>query len=373
MAELNKSGLIIDVYQFMRKSWWKMASVLLLSYVLIRGLLTPLKPGIVDCHPLVLWSGKAYSLDLELYNSKLKSGQGHLKAFLLYEDTLFCQVEEILIHSENELTLTGRLPAPMPDKLDATSLTVVLDNEQEGVMILPSKLVLRKGSEVTDTLVGNLGLTAWQKLLPGMFHYQRSVYYFPYRNILYETIRNTFFHVPMWFSMFLLLALSVIASISFLYSRKLEYDILACSLIEVAIVFGILGLITGSIWAKFTWGSWWTRDIKLNMSALTLLIYFAYLILRMAIPGRVERATISSAYAILALVCVIPMVFILPRLTSSLHPGNGGNPAFGQDDMDNSLRLVFYPAVLGFMLLAVWIALLHYRVKRLELNKEEEN
>ena len=115
MAELNKSGLIIGVYRFMRKSWWKIASVLLLSYVLIRGLLTPLKPGIVDCHPLVLWSGKAYSLDIELYNSKLKSGQGHLKAFLLYDDTLFYQVEEILIHSENELTLTGRLPAPMPD------------------------------------------------------------------------------------------------------------------------------------------------------------------------------------------------------------------------------------------------------------------
>ncbi|MBK8153375.1 MAG: hypothetical protein IPK61_10175 [Saprospiraceae bacterium] len=56
-----------------------------------------------------------------------------------------------------------------------------------------------------------------------------------------------------------------------------------------------------------------------------------------------------------------------------MHPGNGGNPAFGQDDMDNSLRLVFYPAVLGFMLLAVWIALLHYRVKRLQLYKEEEN
>lgn len=119
---------------------------------------------------------------------------------------------------------------------------------------------------------------------------------------------------------------------------------------------------TGSLWARFTWDTWWTNDIKLNMAALSMLIYIAYLILRASIDDPDRRAKITAAYNVFAVVAIIPLIFVLPRLTDSLHPGNGGNPAFGSDDMDNALRTVFYPSVTAFILLGFWMADLWKRV-----------
>ena len=116
-----------------------------------------------------------------------------------------------------------------------------------------------------------------------------------------------------------------------------------------------------------------SKDIKLNMAAISLLIYFAYLILRASIDDEDRKARISGAYNIFALVAVVPLIFVLPRLTDSLHPGNGGNPAFGAEDMDNALRLVFYPSVIGFICLGCWMASLLYRLDRIQLKFDEKD
>jgi heme exporter protein C len=63
----------------------------------------------------------------------------------------------------------------------------------------------------------------------------------------------------------------------------------------------------------------------------------------------------------------IPAIFIVPRLTDSLHPGNGGNPAFSSYDLDDNMRLIFYPAVTGWTLLAGWIMTIVARTKLIEL------
>lgn len=165
--------------------------------------------------------------------------------------------------------------------------------------------------------------------------------------------------------MFLLFAMSVYHSYRYLKTGDPDADLRSFALVRTGIFFGLLGCATGSLWARYTWETWWTTDIKLNMSALTILIYLAYLVLRAAIEDRDRKARIASAYSIFALVAVIPLIFVLPRLTDSLHPGNGGNPAFGTDDMDNALRMVFYPAVLAFMLLGLWMASLLYRHDRI--------
>src|SRR5690554_8034665 len=78
----------------------------------------------------------------------------------------------------------------------------------------------------------------------------------PRQVILYESIRNLYFHVPMWFSMTLLFLASVIYSIMGLASGKIEHDKKAEALVNTGIVFGVLGLTTGSLWAKYTWGTW---------------------------------------------------------------------------------------------------------------------
>ncbi|HYG38905.1 MAG TPA: cytochrome c biogenesis protein CcsA [Cytophagales bacterium] len=183
---------------------------------------------------------------------------------------------------------------------------------------------------------------------------------------LQESIRNQFFHVPMWFSMILLLIGSVGYAIAFLRTSNLKYDIIAAGLANTAIVLGVLGLLTGIIWMKFTWiskaGVWWVNDPKLNCTVIGMLIYLAYFILRGSLDDPFQKARISSVYNIFAFATLIPLLFVLPRLTDSLHPGNGGNPGFNAYDMDNKLRMIFYPAVLGFTLLGVWISSLWSRL-----------
>ena len=152
----------------------------------------------------------------------------------------------------------------------------------------------------------------------------------------------------------------------YLITKNLDYDHKASSLIYSGILFGILGLITGSLWAKVTWGAYWTNDMKLNMSAISMLIYLAYWILRSGTEDIERKATISSAYNIFAFVTIIPLIFVLPRIADSLHPGNGGNPALGGEDLDSTMRMVFYPAVIGFTLLGVWLGQILLRIKRIK-------
>ncbi len=188
----------------------------------------------------------------------------------------------------------------------------------------------------------------------------------PKQVILYETIRNLYFHVPMWFTMIFLFLMSMIYSIKNLSSGSILDDQKSVSLVNVGIIFGILGTLTGSIWAKFTWGAWWTNDVKLNGSAITMLIYLAYMVLRGSIEDEQRRARVSAVYNIFAFVLLIVFIGILPRMTDSLHPGNGGNPGFNNYDLGDSMKFVFYPAVVAWIILGWWIASLKFRMVQLK-------
>lgn len=189
--------------------------------------------------------------------------------------------------------------------------------------------------------------------------------------ILNETIRNLYFHVPMWFSMVILYLISVIYSIKFLNSGNENDDLIAVESVNTGIICGFIGLATGMMWAKFTWGAFWTNDPKLNGSAIATLMYLAYIVLRSSIEEDQKRAKISAIYNIFAFPAMIVLLFILPRLTDSLHPGNGGNPGFGGYDLDNNMRLVFYPAVIGWILIGVWIMTIRYRIRIVENRRNQ--
>jgi heme exporter protein C len=184
--------------------------------------------------------------------------------------------------------------------------------------------------------------------------------------IIEQSIRNLFYHVSMWFTMVAMMAASFGNAIGYLSKENLQRDIRSVCQAEVGMVFATLGLVTGMMWAKFTWGAWWTNDPKLNGSAITVLIYLAYFVLRNAMDDERKRARISAVYNIFAFVMMIVFIGILPRMTDSLHPGNGGNPGFNSYDLDNRLRLVFYPAVLGWIFIGTWIASLRYRLRKLQ-------
>ena len=192
----------------------------------------------------------------------------------------------------------------------------------------------------------------------------------PALNILHESIRNLYFHVTMWFGMIIILFVSLVYSIKYLSGFNQEHDIIASEAANVGILFGILGICTGSIWANFTWGDWWVNDAKLNGAAITLLFYFAYVILRNSLDETHKRAKVSAIYNIFAYLLLIVFLLILPRMTDSLHPGNGGNPGFGQYDLDRNMRMVFYPAIIGWTLLGVWMMSLGVRLKKIRLKNE---
>lgn len=178
----------------------------------------------------------------------------------------------------------------------------------------------------------------------------------PALDILNETIRNLHYHVPMWFGMIFLLLISLIFSMRYLNKFDPKADLIAKEMARTGIVFGLLGLTTGMIWAEYTWGDWWNGDPKQNMSAIALLIYLAYFVLRNAIDEPEKRARIAAVFNIFAFFAMIVLLFVIPRLTDSLHPSNGGNQGFVVYDLDSSLRLVFYPATIGFIGLGLWLS-----------------
>ncbi len=193
---------------------------------------------------------------------------------------------------------------------------------------------------------------------------------------LQETIRNMYFHVCMWFAMMILFTISVINSIRYLRTLNLKYDVYARQYAVVGIVMGILGYITGAIWMSYTWADpnnpafdsykALFREPKLIGAAIALLIYFAYLVLRDSINDMDRKARVSAVYNIFAFAMLFPSIWILPRILPSLHPGREGNPALNQSDIDSSMRTVFYPAVIGWTLLGVWITTLKIRLQLLK-------
>lgn len=194
----------------------------------------------------------------------------------------------------------------------------------------------------------------------------------PRQHILNETIRNLYFHVPMWFTMILLFTGAFIYAIKYLRTGRLEYDINSVVLTKVGIFFSILGMVTGMEWAKYTWGEPWSNDPKQLGTAVCMLIYFAYLILRGGLSDEEKRAKISSVYNIFAFALMIPLIWVLPRMVDSLHPGNGGNPGFNAYDLDARMRTVFYPAVIGWFLLGLWISTLIIRVELISYRRDND-
>jgi len=179
--------------------------------------------------------------------------------------------------------------------------------------------------------------------------------------ILNETIRVLHFHVPMWFGMILIFTGSIINAIKYLNTNNPVYDTYSSRLAYVGVFMGILGIATGMIWANYTWGEPWSNDPKQNASAISLLVYLAYFILRGSLNDEQQKSRLSAVYNIFAYFLMIPLLFILPRLSDSLHPGNGGNPGFNAYDLDSNLRKVFYVAVVGWTLLGFWVSTIMIR------------
>ncbi|MEX0662355.1 MAG: cytochrome c biogenesis protein CcsA [Balneolaceae bacterium] len=189
--------------------------------------------------------------------------------------------------------------------------------------------------------------------------------------ILEQTARNLFLHVPMWFTMMVAFAMAFYFSIRYLNSEEIEWDQKAETATAVGLLFGICGLLTGALWARFTWGTWWTfAEPRMNMSALGMMIFVAYFVLRSAFNDNEKRAKISAVYNIFGVTTLPFLLYIIPRQLPSLHPGAEGNPAFSEITAPE-LRYIFYPAILGFIGIAIWMMDILNRYKRVKKLTEQ--
>lgn len=192
------------------------------------------------------------------------------------------------------------------------------------------------------------------------------------QTILHETIRNLYFHVTMWFSMFILFIISMINAILYLRKGSLLYDYRSEMYVRTSLLFGFIGIFTGMIWANFTWGAPWVNDPQLNGAAITMLSYLAYLILRSSVNDAQKKARLAAVYNIFAFSLMFVLIGIMPRINDSLHPGKGGNPGFGSYDLAPAMRPVFYMSILAWTIVGVWIAQIQIQIKTISQKIKSE-
>jgi heme exporter protein C len=341
----------------LKLAWWKLLAIALYLYVILIGFLTPLRPTGFSITPISAEGGQRVQLSVDGYNTHY-AHTTLTKAWLSTEDGKYALcATEVKPQTDTKLHLTFDLPHTIIPNKKASLLTLNIDNEIDGSSALPDAFSLVQKTDTTASTTTNSTCTPTK----GSLHYAAEGFSFPFRNILLETIRNLFFHVSLWFAMMLLLMGSVYHSFVHLRTGSLTSDYRALSLARTGTLFGILGLITGAIWARYTWGAWWSFDVKQNTSAVCVLIYLAYFILRDSLDDYRRRGRIGAVYNIFAFMAMFPLLFVIPRMTASLHPGNGGNPGLGASDLDSHLRIVFYPAVIATTLFGVWMSNLWYR------------
>ncbi|MCC6817832.1 MAG: cytochrome c biogenesis protein CcsA [Bacteroidia bacterium] len=191
--------------------------------------------------------------------------------------------------------------------------------------------------------------------------------------ILDETIRNLFYHVPMWFGMMLILLAAWINSIIYLSKPMSKRAVYAYELTNVGLLMGFCGVFTGMFWAYNTWGTPWTKDPKLNGVAAGMVMYLGYLLMGYSITDKEKRDRILAVYNVFVFPLFIALIYVMPKLSQfSIHPGSGDTVNFKTYNNTNNMQTVFYPAVIGWTLLFVWIAEIRSRVALVKIQSNNE-
>jgi heme exporter protein C len=187
----------------------------------------------------------------------------------------------------------------------------------------------------------------------------------PAKGFIGESSRIVFFHVPCAWTASLAFIVAAVASIVHLAKRDAGSDEAAAAAVRLGFLFSILATVTGSIFADVMWGSFWNWDPRETSIVLLLFLYAAYLFLRGAIADPERRGVFCAAYALFSGFVMPFLMFVVPRVTASLHPQTVINRE-GKILMDMPTKVVFFTALAGFTALFFWMWDLDRRLERMK-------
>jgi len=194
---------------------------------------------------------------------------------------------------------------------------------------------------------------------------------YPFVANLEERIKILNLHVPLAWIAVVAYLMSMIYAIKYLKTKEMVWDIYTTSTAALGTFYAILATVTGMLWAKYNWGAYWNWDPRQTSIFVLIMIYAAYFALRSAIDNEERRAKLSSVYSIISFITVPFLVFVLPRLSSGLHPGSAddGNagPLVTQQtgSLDTTLVYGFGLALFSFTIIYFWILNILVRYKKI--------
>ena len=229
--------------------------LLLLVYTFFMTFSVPLGPGIEDITVMRQeWdeNGALYEIEIQGHSTHFASSE---PVVFLKRNNQILNATELKVLNDVQLKCKVQLPKFVPSQ----SFDVFVNGKQDGTISFANGF-FAEGLEVLPKARVRSDETVLDRLHP-----RELGFHFPFQPNIMESIRNLMLHVPMWFTMFLLMGISFAQSIRTLsLGGDEDRDLRAVAAVKVGLWFGVLGLLTGSLWARFTWGAWWVDDPQLN-------------------------------------------------------------------------------------------------------------
>jgi heme exporter protein C len=176
-----------------------------------------------------------------------------------------------------------------------------------------------------------------------------------------------YFHVSTAWVGMLAFGVAAVVGIFYLRTADRKWDLAAVAAVEIGLVFTLVCIVTGSIWARPIWNTWWTWDPRLTTATIMELIYAAYLMLRQGLEDPERRARFGAVYAIIGFISV-PLTFISIRIFRTIHPvviGSNDPSASGAFDMSPSMLATFMFSLITFSV--IFVDLLAHRIRLAKL------
>jgi heme exporter protein C len=310
--------------------WWKVIAIVMVAFALILTILPPVSGNLATAR--YIKEGFYENLNLHITNKT----ENH------YFDA----------QSGIWFVYFGNKPADLSDPtgVNFNRKLVIHSKELPHGFSEDSELVIKAGYDKENDAIKFIETK-----------YVNPLFDYPFVPNLDERIKILNLHVPMAWIAVIAYLMSMIYAIRYLKSGDLKWDINTASAAALGNLFAILATVTGMLWAKYNWGTYWNWDPRQTSIFVLILIYAAFFALRAAIDNPERRAKLSSVYSIISFVTVPFLVFILPRMASGLHPGsaddvNAGPLVSAQPSaLDTNLVWGFGLSLFAFTVIYFWL------------------